>query len=78
MLKKMNLKVNKFFVIFFIVMGILSLIVIYSGKNIFNAFLISNETNSDNGLENIKIDEEKFNQAYSMIFEKKVDKLLIK
>lgn len=78
MLKKENLKANKFFIVFFVVMAILSGVIIYSGKSVFSAFLTTNEIVSDSTLEKARIDDDMLEQAYKMVYEKNSEELLIK
>lgn len=68
-------KVDKFYLTFILIMIVLSVLVVFTFKNIFSAFIVSNEIDQRDVNADLKIDKTKLDEAYNSVFNKSMTPL---
>ena len=70
-------KIDKFYLVFLLVMVGLSVMVIFTFKTVFSSIIASNESGQVDLSSELKVDKDKLDEAYSFAFEKEIIKLEI-
>ncbi len=71
-------KIDKFYILFVVVMVLLAAMVIYASKGIFSSFITAYEIGQDNAKLHVKVDKDNLDSAYSFAFEKESVELELK
>jgi len=71
-------KIDKFYILFVVVMVLLAAMVIYAVQGIFSSFILAYEIGQDSSKTHIKVDKERLDGAYNYVFNKEVINLELK
>ena len=63
-------KIDKFYILFVVVMVLLAAMVVYVFQGIFSSFILAYEIGQDSSKTHVKVDKEKLDGAYNYVFNK--------
>jgi len=71
-------KIDKFYILFVVVMVLMAAMVIYAFKGMFSSFITAYEIGQDSTKLHVKVDKEKLDSAYNFAFDKEIINLELK